>query len=221
MKTIILSALLLASAAHVEAQGTFVNLNFEAATVPYTTNFGSLVPASAAFPGWTVYYGNTPQSTIAYNLGQPNGGIFLWASGFSSVFPIPPSFGSFSMIPAPRETMDVSLSQVGMIPVGAGRLQFQVYSDTSLVPENFRFRFGQTPLPVELVSHSGFVFTWQADLTGLDGQTDELWITLATGGGSAGVHRLDNLQFVPEPGMWALLGLGGALLWGGARRRRK
>lgn len=218
----ILSALLLASAAHVEAQGTFVNLNFEAATVPYLTNTGSLVPTSAAFPGWTVYYGNIPQSTVAYNGILPAGGILLWTRDFAAVFPIPPSFGSFSMIPKPSSSFDVSLSQVGTLPAGAHELLFESHGDFPLVPANFQFRFGSTLLPVELVSQAGLVSSWRASLAGLGGQTDELSIGFS-GPDFVGFHRFDNLQFtsIPEPGTWALLGLGGACLWCGARRRRK
>ena len=126
------------------------------------------------------------------------------------------------MIPSPSQSTDVSLSQVGMIPLGASSLQFEIYAIDPLAPENFRFRFGSALLPVELVSQSGFVFTYQASLAGLAGQTDELWITLAGSPNFAGIHRLDNLQFitVPEPGTWSLLALGGAVGWWATRRRR-
>ena len=178
MKTMILSALLLSLAVRALAQGTFVNLNFEAATVPYSTTTGSLVPATAAFPGWTVYYGNSPQSTVAYNAILPAGGILLWTREFADVYPIPLSFGSFSMIPKPSLSFDVSLSQVGTLPAGADALLFESYGDFPLVPANFQFRFGSTLLPVELISQTGSVSSWRASLAGLGGQTDELLIGL-------------------------------------------
>ena len=62
--------------------------------------------------------------------------------------------------------------------------------------------------------------SWQADLSGLDGLTDELRLTMLHTAGIPGGFRLDNLQFVPEPGTWALLALGGALLGCGMIRRK-
>ena len=224
MKTTILSALLLALAARASAQGTFVNLNFEATTLPYTSATVGGVAAASAFPGWTVYYGNTPQSTVAYNSVVATGGIALWARDFAVGFPVPSSFGLFSAIPGPSQSVDVSLSQVGMIPFGASHLQFQTFENAFIGPENFQFRFGNMILPVQETARSGSSFnalvSWQADLTGLDGLTDELRLTMLHTPGIPGGFRLDNLQFVPEPGTWALLALGGALLWGGARRRK-
>ena len=220
MKAIILIGLLCAGAFTTSAQGTFVNLNFESATVPYSTTTGYLVPAAAAFPGWTVYYGGTPQSTVAYNSVVPTGGIFLWARDFADLNPVPASFGLFSAIPGPSESINVALSQAGMIPVGANYLQFETFDNAFISSANFQIRFGSTALALQQISRSGSLISWQADLSGLDGQTDELRLTMLHTAGIPGGFRLDNLQFVPEPGTWALLALGGALLGCGMIRRK-
>ena len=59
----------LLNAAGTMGQGTFQSLDFEAADVPVVPpgKFGSDVSVSNGVPGWTVYLGGSPQSSMLHN----------------------------------------------------------------------------------------------------------------------------------------------------------
>ncbi len=218
MKTILalnLSLCMLAS-----AQSTFVNLDFENATVPYLSNqVGGLVAVSDALPGWTVYRAGVVQSQMPYNgLTAPLSSIGLRSRQFT-VQVAPLSYGNFSAFfePDHRDVVDIAIGQVGTIPADASLLQFYTYINRSA--QNLQLSFGGVPLSLQLVSSTASGDLWESDIQTLAGSTGELRISVLPVDTSS-PFRLDNIQFtaVPEPGTWVLLGLGAAL-WFWARGR--
>lgn len=107
----------------VQAQGTFQNLNFEAANVAgYAPG---LIPASNGIPGWTAYIGGVPQSTILYNdINLSEAAVSL--QGTNGVYPS--LQGQFSVLLqatyfAP-DTNTAAIGQTGTIPASAQSLVF-------------------------------------------------------------------------------------------------
>ena len=219
-KILLLLAALLAN--HAFTQSTFRNLNFEETTLPYASNIVGVVSAADAFPGWTVYYGNAPQTQVIYNGVTAPPAILLMSRDFAAFPPLPASFGSFSALLSPTTAVPpgVSLSQTGTIPDGVNSLSFETFG---LFSANLQVSFGGNILPLQPVpGPNRFYTSWFADITGLSGQTDELRISAIPFENLPGSARLDNLQFItiPEPRAWALLGMAGALFCYGRRRRR-
>jgi hypothetical protein len=204
-----------------DAQGTFVNLDFEAANVsgyPPGT-----VPANDAIPGWTAYIADVPQSTILYNnetlgeaaislQGQP-GGIYRPIQGQYFVL-LQATFY------APH-TNAAAIGQTGTIPSTAQSLVF--WGNTSLggVANNMQVTFNGESVPYAAIASGSTYTIYGADISGFEGQTGQLLFTAFNNTYAS----IDNIQFsdqsVPEPGVFGLFTLGAFLLgWRVVRRRR-
>ena len=222
MKTKILILLTAVLANPAFGQSTFRNLNFEETTLPYSTNPMGFVSAAQAFPGWTVYYGNAPQTQVVYNGVISPPAIVIWNGDYAAIPPRPASFGAFSprLSPTTSVPLGVSLAQVGTIPEGVNSLSFETFS--TFFNGTFQVSFGGNVLPLQPVAGpTPSRISWFADLTGLSGRTDELRISGIHFENGAGSIHLDNVQFlsIPEPRAW-VLGLAGTALLLAARRRR-
>jgi hypothetical protein len=212
----------------VQSQGTFQNLDFEAATlVPISGDPYNRVQFAAAFPGWTGNVGGSLQSGALYN------SYFLDSSGIgiidrnapTNVLGVRPISGIYTavmmagvLLSNPTVPADVTLSQVGLIPDDAQSIRYKVYGISG--GGGFVTSVGGQQLtPVVLGSETNYLLVG-VDVHQWAGQTAELAFTLVAGR----PHRantylfLDDIQFsdiaVPEPGAFGLLAFGGvALFW--------
>jgi hypothetical protein len=195
-------------------QGTFGNLDFESANVPFVPagQFGANVPTSEGLPGWTADFGDTQIGTISHNnmtLGAPEVGIFgpAW-------FPSQILQGSYSVFLA-QSTAGIpstaAIGQAGTIPSTARSLTF-----FSSPAQNFVLTFSGQAIPLAQIGSGPNYIILGGDVSQFAGQSGELRFT-------AGSGILDNIQFssspIPEPTTGALYGLGGLLV--GLRTHRK
>ncbi len=181
-------------------------------------------------PGWQVYYGssNAPLNVVPHNglnAGTINASIL--GPNFSSFpiiegqyMPFLQSGVSGSLNPEGRT---VSLSQVGLVPAMAQSLQFKV---NGFAATNFGVFLNGQSLPLFSLFSSSSYTLWSAPVNGFTGQVSELRFTVFSPPeriyNNIGVDSFEFLSAaVPEPGTWALLGLGGALFCCAARRRLK
>jgi hypothetical protein len=203
-------------------QTPFVNLDFESANLPYITNIDAgIVSATDAFPGWTVWENENVRTEVAYNA-VPNGGqVAIFATGLYPFFTLG---GLFMAHFGPYVGADCSLSQVGTIPADGQWLQFRTYHLPDYDPLTVSFE-GQ-PLSLSLItSEDPFEKTFRADISAFAASTGELRFNarpVFDGQWLLGNFNIDDIQFVPvpEPHVWALLGLA-ALALTFARRHRK
>jgi len=209
MKAALIPALSAVSAFVLSAvgQGTFQNLDFEAARVVFLQDAD--IATTNALPGWAAFSGPTELSVIAYN---PNGATFepvaLYGSNALTVIG-----GSFSV--------DLigggSVRQTGVVPADAQLLLFK------------ERRFGVSALLVSLngqdlsyaARSTGTNYTlYGADISAFAGQTATLRFFVSSLQGSC---VIDDIEFaVPEPSALALIGIGGcvAALRRNSRRKR-
>ena len=199
------------------AQGTFVNLDFEAATVPYLTNSARWVSAADAFPGWTVSTDNTPNTLVPYN-GMPSGSGYVGLTANSYIRWMQQA-GRYSAWFMPWEGSSCSLMQTGTVPGDAKSLQFVAGNLSARTPLTVTFD-GQV-LPASLVWSDVMRAGYSVDVSPYAGTTGELRFTVSVDPSGSGWRDsyLDNLVFVPEPQVWQLLGLAGAA-WGVRAWRR-
>jgi hypothetical protein len=204
----------------------FTNLNFGSARiVPAKPGDYSEIVASSALPGWTVYYGATPQSTIGYDQTSiENANASLFDSACRTGAPSGFTDGGYYLLlqegdlgsSMPGDTppwVAVSIAQTAEIPPSANTLTFRASV------AQFTVFFGSTLLPVTVQSsHQGFDI-YDCDISALAGQTGELRFTACDP-----TVYLDDIQFlssaVPEPGSLGLLGAGAlmvSLIRGGSR----
>jgi hypothetical protein len=109
-------------------QGTFQNLNFEAAQlVPVPGGQYGEVQFAAAFPGWTGYIAGQVQTTTIRN-GVPIGQIFPFISIMGPPEWNPPG-GDYELGFGAgwdgNNVIPVALAQTGLVPPDAMSLQFQ------------------------------------------------------------------------------------------------
>ena len=199
------------------AQGTFVNLDFEAATVPYLTNSARWVSAADAFPGWTVLTDSTPSTMVPYN-GMPSGSGYVGLTANSYIRWMQQA-GRYSAWFSLWEGSTCTLAQTGTVPENARSIQFvagELSARTQLT-----VTFDGHVLPASLVWSDVMSAGYSVDVSPYAGTTGELRFTGSIDPNGAGWYDfyLDNLVFVPEPAVWQLLGLAGAA-WGVRAWRR-
>jgi hypothetical protein len=204
-----------------DAQGTFENLDFEAANVsgyPPGT-----VPASNAIPGWTAYIGNAAQTTMLYN-NEALGEAAISLQGQQGAIYRPIQGEYFVLLQAAffaPNTNAAAIGQTGTIPTTAQSLVF--WGDISLsgVANNMQVTFNGETVPYSAIGSGSTYTIYGADISGLKGQTGQLLFTAFNNTYAA----IDNIQlsdqFIPEPGVSALTALGALLLgWRFVRWRR-
>ena len=195
---------------------SFVNLNFEQATIAPTPPGGWMYPADPAqcFPGWTVGGSGTVVSYNDLSLGAP--AVNLMGPQFPNLPNYLPLEGYYSVLfqyfeiagPPP------SVSQTGLIPAGTQSINFLVgpgQSDAAVSVNG---------IPIPLV--------WMADgrlagnVSAFADTEALLTISTSTGNGFRGDWLyIDDIQFssepVPEPAICSTISVS-ALLFIGIRR---
>jgi hypothetical protein len=211
---------ILCAAVSAQAQGTFQNLDFEAATVPTIPpgQFGSPVAITNGLPGWNGFIGGAAQSEVWHNnvsLGAPILAIL------GPDFPFGRIDGGFSAL-LTGSFQPVSISQDGTVPALSQSLTFKA------IPGNGGFSVslaGSALQVVQLQVTPSYTY-YGCDVSGFAGQPEELTFTaLATASGLNNFY-LDSIQFsnqpVPEPNVFALSALGASLIgWHVLRRRQR
>lgn len=218
------------ASAPLRGQG-FINLNFESANLPILPpgQSGGNVTVGNALPGWQVFYGTSsvPNTTVLYNnytLSSINASIF--GPGFYSDTEVGTIEGNFMPFLqsglASVSGRTVSLAQTGLVPAGMRSIQFKVAGPSAM---NFGLYLNGQALPLFVLSSTASYTLWGAPVNGFTGQVAELRFTVQSPPNqifnSIGVDSFEFLSTaVPEPGTWALLALGGALLGCGMVRRK-
>jgi hypothetical protein len=197
-----------------QAQGTFVNLDFEAANTSGYSPGDPNVPISSALPGWTAYYGSTPTSAVWYD-GISIGGPIISVIDEKAA-PFAPLQGTYSAFLFDS----TSISQTGIVPAGTQSLLFDGY--VSAAP--FVVTLGGQIInmfPLESFPNTGsfppYTLYGGNIPSAFEGQSESLTFTELppTGGEAPSMFELDNITFstqtVPEPSPFILTGVGGFL----------
>ena len=168
------------AATSARAQGTFQNLDFEAAKVAFVTNsqWANRIATTNALPGWTAFVGTNQLSLVVYNGGY----VAYVALNETNAVVIN---GSFSV-----GLNGGAISQTGLVPADARSLQFKVKFSGAAPNEIAEVWLGGERLPlVPLGAQQGY-FLDGADISSFAGQTE----TLSFSGGS---FALDDIEFSP------------------------
>jgi hypothetical protein len=208
----------------------FQNLGFESAVIiPIPGDQFQRVQFDRALSGWTGYLGSTPQTLALHDFTLISGlGIGVLDAAWPYGGLIQGNYSAF-LQPAPGQNIDASLAQTGDVPPVAKSLRFYAipHADDLGFPQfgdpigTFSVMMGGQELPVfELGLGPNNSILYGVDVVAWAGQSAELrFTTFAKPGGQFIGHNnlfLDSIRFsplaVPEPGAWALLGLGLAAL---------
>ncbi len=216
---ILLAFAVLDPAPQVPGQGTFQNLDFEAANIQQNQSPGP-VNTIDALPGWTALIGTDAQSQIYYNspslgstwislLGSNGPGFRSIEGGFSLLLQ-----GGLVLTPAGFVPMDASISQVGLVPSTSQSIIFKAQSGT---PEGKFLSLAGQNIPIEVMSSTADYTLYGGNVSSFAGQTVELRFTSTyVSSGNPNNWNLDSIQFsdmaVPEPNAAALVVLGAILI---------
>ena len=184
------------------AQGSFLNLNFEAANVSGYSP-GDAIPSDLAFPGWT-----TSQYVRydAFPLGSPAVSIFdnIPGTGGSSLQ------GQYSAYLFDANGVTVSISQTGNVPDNAATLLLDVFGGNGGFSVSLN---GQTLSLTPLFPASGYTI-YGADISAFAGQNATLNLLVPPFPSTSNPNNVefDDIRFstfpVPEPGVASLSALG-------------
>ncbi len=197
------------------AQGTFQNLDFEAArglVTPTAVNtYGGTIDPAVAFPSWTVgtdgtlgrnftLYNDLTLGSVAQVLVGPDYPTAIGYSALQGLFSALLQYG-----PSPTAGVP-SLSQIGLVPAGTRSINFLVSS----LHNDARVTLGGVDIP--LVSTGGGRMA--GDISAFAGQVTEL--TFSTTSYSGSWLYFDDVRFstqaAPEPAAPELLLIGGLLV---------
>jgi hypothetical protein len=178
----------------------FLNLDFESANVSGYPNPSFPIPASNAFPGWTVVAPYTAYDDVSlsggsisifdlkppYSLPPIQGTYFVWMFGSGTS----PNYGT------------ISLGQTGQVPIGTQSISFWGL-DTGL-----QITFGGQLLNFVETGTTGNYNIYTADISAYADQTGLLLLSAPVGSGN---NFIDNIQFssspIPEPSVLSLCSL--------------
>ena len=209
----VVASMWLAFAEDCVAQGTFSNLDFEAAQVPDVAFPPSLIyePASLALPGWTAYVGTNALSSIMHNnqsLGLAGVSLFgptgwdAWIYHGNYAVDLYSGNDPFGNV---GDYVGAAIAQTGRVPEDAESLRYYATA-------HMQVTFAGQVLPAYLLEEgSPFSYSqWGVDVADFAGQVGEL--RLSIGPGTAGGSFLDSIQFsdmpIPEPTSLSLFLLG-------------
>jgi hypothetical protein len=195
------------------AQGTFQNLDFEAANLSgYSPP--ALVPTTSAFPGWQALIGTTPTSTVGYNSET----LSIASISINDEMLIQGNYTAFlqSAIVGSQST-SVTLSQTGIVPNGTESIELDANEPNGGA---FAVTLGGDNLTMfPLQTFSGYTL-YGGNVSAWAGQDVALSITQLPPSSSSGLFtpsllELDNITFsttaVPEPNSILLTGIGGLI----------
>ncbi len=213
-RTIALSTALVMIAAVSHAQGNFVNLGFESATVVPTLpgQFGGSVSALSAIPGWTAFLGTTQLGEVFQNnLTLGNASIDILGPNWSFGGLID---GQYTVVLQPGlgagQAVSASISQSGLVPINTSSLQFK-----AIVSSRFSIALGGQDLPLIPLQAGPNYTLYGANISQFAGHFEMLTIT-ALAGPSGAPSYFDSFVFspsaVPEPSLIVLFGVGLLLL---------
>jgi hypothetical protein len=200
----------------VYGQGTFQNLDFEAANVSGYQPGADRVPVETALPGWTAYYGGVRTSTVWYD-NQALGSSMVSIQDTNLLYGFVPLDGNYSVSLDVQYNRSVAIGQTVQIPLNSLSVVFLFRSEGA---RNFEVSFAGHVLP--------YVTTWSdpnfdvcaVDIAKFVGQTGEFRFTESLTGRAI----IDDIQFsseaVPEPGTIALFALGAIAMMGQSARRK-
>ena len=193
-----------------QAQGNFVNLDFESANVPNGTSPGPISVANA-LPGWTVYYGTSQVSQIYYNdvsLGSSQ--VTLISS--SDPFGADCVTGNYGVLLQGGSTYpSVSIGQSGLVPAGSMSVLFDAQLNPAFGP--VYLSLGGQNIAYSAVTTEPYYTVYGGNIpSSLAGQVETLEFVVP---GSVSGYNGDNalnlgpisfsLNEIPEPGSWALM----------------
>ena len=213
------------------AQGTFQNLGFEQANVPPVPagQSGGFVAASNGLPGWIAYYGINQATQILHNdftTGSVNISILGPTNGPLSLPIIEGNYSAFIQAGIDNITgtslISAAIAQTGVIPLGTESIEFKLLPTTSY--SGFAVTFAGQNISYGPISSTANYILFGGDVSSFAGQTNELRFTASpTASDPFSSYELDSIVFstspIPEPGTWALLLCGAAVL--GLYRWRK
>jgi hypothetical protein len=188
----------------------FVNFDFESANLTGYSP-GNIVPASNAFPGWTVNAAYIPYDDISLS-GESISIIDTNSPNFTTSIQ-GKYYALFEAGNSPSSSETISLGQSGTIPDGTESMTF--WGNIGGLQITFA---GQSVAFSEIGSTANYNI-YGANISQFAGDSGQLLFSLPAYDGSA---ALDNIQFstspIPEPSTLALFALGGVfLVW---RNRR-
>ena len=193
----------------------FVNLNFESTTL-VSNGAPITVATTVALPGWNVFIGGIPQSTILYNNGTLGDSAVAIQGYANSLTPV--IAGNFSVSLTAGATGNASISQTGLLPANALSLFFESYTTGNGVPILSVTINGQDIGVSPLLTTANYTL-YGGDISGFAGQAVNLAFTAVSDYPQGfGYYVLDEISFstnpIPEPSEYVLLALGGVAFIG-------
>ncbi len=195
------------------AQGTFQNLNFEAAypNIQPTSPPG-LYDVTTALPGWTAFYGTDQQTQVGYN-NISTGATYILLIGTNDPYYVSSIGGRYSvLLQGGVSAAYAAISQTGLVPATAESILFRAKEGAGPLI----LSMGGQSLPIFAVGSGSNYTLYGADISAYSGQTEQLEFSAPSGYFANNNWMIDNIQFssspVPEPSESALAALGILLL---------